>query len=209
MLGESIKGYKITRRLGRGAMGEVWMAEQPIVDNIKVAIKVLLGEWSDDAQIVERFFNEARAVSRIKHAGVAKIHDVGFHNGSPYLIMELLEGETLAARLRRGGRLPIGHVGEVGKQIASALEATHASRIIHRDLKPENIFLVHDHEPINRERAKILDFGIAKLSSAVGRTAKGPMGTPGYMGPELWVDAAQADARSDVYAFGCIAFEMC
>ena len=209
MIGETVKDFRITGRLGKGGMGEVWVAEQQIVKT-KVAIKVLLAELSKDQQLVQRFFNEAIAVSRIKHAGIVRIYDVGFHGGSAFLIMELLEGETLASRIRGAGRLPLGQVGEIGRQIASILEATHAAHITHRDLKPDNIFLVQDAELASRERAKILDFGIAKLGTAVGMTGTGgTMGTPGYMAPEQWTDASKADARADVYAVGCIAFQMC
>jgi serine/threonine protein kinase len=209
MIGETIKDFRITGRLGKGGMGEVWMAEQQIVKT-RVAIKLLLGERSKNQQLVQRFFNEAIAVSRVKHAGIVKIHDVGFHDGSAFLIMELLEGETLASRIRGSERLSLGQVGEVGRQIANILEATHAAHITHRDLKPENIFLVQDAEFASRERVKILDFGIAKLGTTVGLTASGgTLGTPAYMAPEQWTDAAKADARADVYAVGCIAFEMC
>jgi serine/threonine-protein kinase len=209
MIGETIKDFRITERLGKGGMGEVWVAEQQIVKT-KVAIKLLFAELSSNQQLVQRFFNEAIAVSKIKHAGIVRIYDVGFHHGSAYLIMELLEGETLASRIRRAGRLPMGQVGEVGRQIASVLEATHAAHITHRDLKPDNIFLVQDAELASGERVKILDFGIAKLGATTGLTGtSGGMGTPGYMAPEQWADAAKADARADVYAVGCIAFEMC
>src|SRR5689334_2922050 len=143
MIGETIKDFRITGRLGKGGMGEVWMAEQQIVKT-RVAIKLLIGELSKDQQLVQRFFNEAIAVSRVKHAGIVKIHDVGFHDETAFLIMELLEGETLASRIRGSERLSLGQVGEVGRQIANILEATHAAHITHRDLKPENIFLVQD-----------------------------------------------------------------
>jgi len=209
MIGETIKDFKITARLGKGGMGEVWVAEQQIVKT-KVAIKLLLADVSHDKQHVQRFFNEAIAVSKIKHAGIVKIYDVGFHAGSAYLIMELLEGETLASRIRRAGRLPMGQVGDVGRQIASILDATHAAEITHRDLKPDNIFLVQDAELASGERVKILDFGIAKLGTATGLTGTGgSMGTPAYMAPEQWADSAKADARADVYSVGCVAFEMC
>jgi serine/threonine-protein kinase len=209
MLGEIINGYRIKQWLGRGGMGEVWMAEQQIATYFKVAIKILLPAFSNDPLIVDRFFDEAKAVCRIKHAGIAKIHASGHHNESAYLIMDLLEGETLAGRIRRMKRLPLANVGELGKQISSVLEATHAENIIHRDLKPDNIFLVQDREPPGGERVKILDFGIAKLGSTAGRTGLGPMGTAAYMAPELWTDPAAADARTDVFSVGCIAFEMC
>jgi serine/threonine-protein kinase len=209
MIGEVIKDFRVTGRLGKGGMGEVWVAEQQIVKT-QVAIKLLLSELSSDQQLVQRFFNEAIAVSRIKHAGIVRIHDVGFHSGSAFLIMELLEGETLASRIRRAGRLSLGQVGDIGRQIASVLEATHAAHITHRDLKPDNIFLVRDAELASGERVKILDFGIAKFGTAIGLTgAGGTMGTPGYMAPEQWTDAGKADGRADVYAVGCIVFEMC
>jgi tRNA A-37 threonylcarbamoyl transferase component Bud32 len=209
MIGEVIKDFKIIGRLGKGGMGEVWVAEQKIV-RTQVAIKLLLAELSGDQQLVQRFFNEAVAVSKIKHAGIVRIYDVGFHGGSAYLIMELLEGETLASRIRNAGRLPLGQIGDLGGQIASVLGATHAAHITHRDLKPDNIFVVQDAELANRERVKILDFGIAKLGTTTGLTATGGMmGTPGYMAPEQWDNAAKVDGSVDVYAVGCIAFKMC
>ncbi|HEU4731511.1 MAG TPA: serine/threonine-protein kinase [Kofleriaceae bacterium] len=209
MIDEVIKDFRIRRRLGKGGMGEVWLAEQQIVKT-KVAIKFLVADVSSDHQLAQRFFNEAIAVSKIKHAGTVKIFDVGYHHGSAYLIMEMLEGETLATRIRRAGRLPLGQVGDFGRQIAGILDATHAAQIIHRDLKPENIFLIQDAELASGERVKILDFGIAKLGTATTMTgAGGTMGTPGYMAPEQWGNAASVDGRADVYALGCIVFKMC
>jgi tRNA A-37 threonylcarbamoyl transferase component Bud32 len=209
MFGEVIKGFEVIRRLGKGGMGEVWVAEQQIIKT-KVAIKFLLPELSHDQELVSRFFNEAIAVSRIKHAGIVKIADVGFHKGAAFLIMELLEGEPLGARIRRVGRFSLEEVRDIGWQLASVLGATHAAGITHRDLKPDNIFVVPDDELSCGERVKILDFGLAKLGSAVGITGSGTtMGTPSHMAPELWRDAASAAAPADVYAVGCILFEMC
>src|SRR5258708_34321836 len=108
-------------------MGEVWAAEQQLIKT-RVAIKVLAADVASEAK-VRRFFNEAIAVSKIQHAGIVKIFDVGFHGGRAFLIMELLDGETLASRIRRGGRLTIGHAADVGRQIASVLDATHAAGI--------------------------------------------------------------------------------
>ena len=212
MIGEVIGNFRIVSRLGRGGMGEVFLAEHQKIGT-KVAIKVLLPELSRDKAHVDRFFNEALAVSRIKHAGIVKIFDVGFHDkaGSAYLIMELLEGESLAGRIARAGRLPLGQICDVGRQIANILEATHAEGITHRDLKPDNVFLVRDAELASRERVKILDFGIAKLTGTLaGGSPKtmGTMGTPGYMAPEQWGDSAKVDWRADVYSLGCLAFEM-
>ncbi len=209
MLGETIKDFKITARLGQGGWGEVWAAEQQIVQT-KVAIKLLSEAISQDARHVNRFFNEARAASKIKHAGITRIFDVGFHKQRAYLVMELLEGDTLSHRLHQLGRLPLAQVIEIGRQIASVLEATHAADIVHRDLKPDNVFLVRDEELASKQRVKVLDFGIAKLGEvAITATGSGSMGTPPYMAPEQWTDAAKADARADIYSLGCMLFELC
>jgi serine/threonine protein kinase len=208
MLGEEIGNFRVVSRLGRGGMGEVYLGEQLNIKT-KVAIKVLLPEISSDMQQVQRFFNEAVAVGRINHAGITKIFDVGFHLGRAYLIMELLEGESLAARIQRSGRLSIWQAADFGKQIASVLEATHAAGITHRDLKPDNVFLVLDGELAGGERVKILDFGIAKLGATnLTATSAKSMGTPTYMAPEQWKNAAKVDWRADAYALGCVAFEM-
>ena len=189
-------------------MGEVYLAEQLKIKT-KVAIKVLLPHISADKAHVERFFNEAVAVSKIAHAGIVNIFDVGFHSdGQAYLVMEYLNGETLSSRIKRERRLPLGQVSEIGRQISSILDATHKAGITHRDLKPDNVFLVPDSEV--GERVKILDFGIAKLSSNSGvtATAVGAMGTPDYMSPEQWKNAKNVDWRTDAYALGCLTFEM-
>jgi serine/threonine protein kinase len=211
VIGETIGNFRITSRLGAGGMGEVFLAEQKNIET-KVAIKVLRPEISVDRQHVDRFFNEARAVSRIKHAGTVKIFDVGFHaTGHAYLVMEFLEGETLAARIHRTTRLSVAQICDIGKQTCGVLEATHSAGITHRDLKPDNIFLVSDAELASGERVKILDFGIAKLTgttAAGGPRTVGTMGTPAYMAPEQWGDAAKVDWRADIYSLGCVMFEM-
>jgi tRNA A-37 threonylcarbamoyl transferase component Bud32 len=207
VIGETIKDFKIIRRLGAGGFGEVWMAEQQLIGT-QVAIKLLHGSMSDDKQHLQRFFSEAVVVGKIKHAGIVKIFDVGFHEGRAFLIMEFLEGETLSSRIETAGQLPISQVAEIGRQIASILEATHAVRIVHRDLKPDNIYLVFDAELASKERVKVLDFGFAKLG--MGLTATGEtMGTPAYIAPEQWDHAAQVDGGADVYSLGCILFKMC
>jgi hypothetical protein len=210
VIGQAIGNFRIVSRLGRGGMGEVWLAEQQSIGT-KVAIKLLQRVISEDTDQVRRFFNEARAVSQIRHAGIVKIFDVGFHDGQAYLVMEHLEGETLGRRIRRLGRLRVGRLADVGRQIASVLDATHAAGITHRDLKPDNIFLVPDHELASRERVKVLDFGIAKLTGTIASGSprtQGTLGTPGYMAPEQWGDAAKVDWRADAYSLGCVAFEM-
>ena len=210
MIGEKIGHFEIIARAGRGGMGEVFVAEHAAIKT-RVAIKILHAAVSSNTDHVQRFFNEARAVARIQHAGIVKIFDVGFHADRAYLIMEYLEGETLAARLRRTTRLSPRNTAEIARQIANILDATHHAGIIHRDLKPENVFLVQDRELASGERVKVLDFGIAKLSGTLtgpGPTTVGTMGTPAYMAPEQWSDSSTVDWRADVYSLGCIVYEM-
>jgi serine/threonine protein kinase len=190
VIGETIGHFQIIARAGRGGMGEVFVAEHATIKT-RVAIKVLHAHVSANTSHVQRFFNEARAVARIQHAGIVKIFDVGFHPSQrAYLIMEYLEGETLATRLRRTRRVAPRTAAEIARQIASILDATHHAGIIHRDLKPENVFLVQDRELASGERVKLLDFGIAKLSDTLGAdgpTTVGAIGTPAYMAP--WTGA--------------------
>ncbi len=212
MIGEVLGNFKFVSKLGAGGMGEVYLAEHTKIGT-KVAIKLLRPELSADKAHVDRFFNEALAVSRIRHAGIVKIFDVGHHDktGAAYLIMEFLEGESLAGRIARVGKLPQSQICDIGRQSASILDATHAEGITHRDLKPDNIFLVKDAELASRERVKILDFGIAKLTGTMaGASPKtvGVMGTPGYMAPEQWGDSSKVDWRADTYSLGCVVFEM-
>jgi len=209
LIGERIGHFEIVARAGRGGMGEVFVAEHATIKT-KVAIKVLHADVSANTDHVQRFFNEARAVARIEHAGIVKMFDVGFHSsGRAYLIMEFLSGETLAARLRRAHRLSPRDTAEIARQITSVLDATHHAGVVHRDLKPDNVFLVKDRELASGERVKILDFGIAKLSGTLtGPTTIGTIGTPAYMAPEQWSDSSTVDWRADVYSLGCILYEM-
>jgi eukaryotic-like serine/threonine-protein kinase len=209
VIGETIGNFQLVQRLGRGGMGEVYRAEHKDLQT-PVAVKLLNDDISENTEHVQRFFNEARIVSKIKHAGTVKIFDSGFHKGRAYLIMELLDGESLAGRLERGP-LPADQAVDIARQIASVLDSTHRQGVIHRDLKPDNIYLVHDDERASGERVKILDFGIAKLSgSTMANSPKtsGTMGTPAYMAPEQWSDSSQVDWRADAYSLGCVIFEM-
>ncbi len=208
MIGTAVGNFRIIRQLGKGGMGEVWEAEQESIKT-KVAIKLLRADVSADASHVQRFFNEAVAVSKIRHAGIVKIFDVGFLGTQAYLVMELLEGETLTRRITRTGRLAVREACEIARQVAGVLDATHAAGIIHRDLKPDNVFLVPDAELPSGERAKVLDFGIAKLGSVgITSTSVSSMGTPLYMSPEQWRSVAKVDGRTDAYSLGCVVFEM-
>ena len=219
MIGEMLGSYKVVSKLGEGGMGVVYVAEHPMIGR-RVAIKLLLPELSRDQEIVARFFNEARSTASIRHAGLVDVFDFGYHggSGSAFLVMELLEGESLGARLRREHRLSLGLALVVARQVAGALAAAHAKGIVHRDLKPDNLFLVPDRDVVGGTRVKVLDFGIAKLAAdgavpgAAGsgnlRTRTGTvMGTPLYMSPEQCKGAGAVDHRSDVYALGCILFE--
>jgi eukaryotic-like serine/threonine-protein kinase len=208
-----VGSYRIIGKIGEGGMGAVYVAEHTLIGR-QAAIKVLQREMSHRQDLVTRFFNEARAATAVKHPGIVEIYDFGYHtDGSAYIVMEYLEGETLAARLRRTRTLPAARAAALGRQVAGALGAAHARGIIHRDLKPDNIFIVRDPDITDGERTKILDFGIAKLAACdqpgISKTRTGEvMGTPTYMSPEQSKGAGNVDARTDLYALGCILFEM-
>ena len=200
--------------LGTGGMGAVYLAEHPLIGK-RVAIKVLHPEFASDPGAVSRFFGEARAVNEIGHASIVDIIDFGQVEGQAtplvYLIMEYLEGKSLAQWLRDGGPLPAPTALAVAAEVADALAASHDRGIVHRDLKPDNIFLVRRPRG-GGDAVKVLDFGIAKLcgdgrNSARTRTGV-VMGTPSYMSPEQCEGRGRIDARSDIYALGVVLFEM-
>src|SRR5262245_50259879 len=198
--GSRLGPYEIVGRLGSGGMGEVYRARDPRLDR-EVAIKVL-PDGVADRKHLQRFGQEARAAGALNHPSVLAVHDVGTHEGAPYVVSELLEGHTLRARLE-GGALPVRKALDLGLQIARGLAAAHDKGIVHRDLKPQNLFVTEDG------RAKILDFGLAKLTRP-GRLADGDagdsaatrsgmvMGTVGYMSPEQ-VRGEAVDHRSDIF----------
>jgi serine/threonine-protein kinase len=194
-------------------MGAVYMARHPFIDR-KVAVKVLRASLANDPAVVQRFFNEAKAANAIRHPNIIDILDVGLlpDGRTPYLTMELLEGESVAKRLKRGLMSPEQAV-DVALQTAAAVTAAHAEGIVHRDLKPENLFLVRDRKT-GQEVVKVLDFGIAKLRGTLSgdavRTQTGAlMGTPPYMSPEQCRGiSGEVDHRTDVYALGIILYEM-
>jgi len=213
LIGERVNNYQIISLLGEGGMGAVYLAEHPFMGR-KAAIKVLRREFAEDANLVERFMNEARAANAIRHPNIIDIIDVGrLPSGIPYLMMEYLEGQALAARIQAERTLGIPDALNVGIQTASALKAAHAKGIVHRDLKPDNLFLVPD-DAGSLSRVKVLDFGIAKLraelSGGSGKTQAGAiMGTPPYMSPEQCRGVSdEIDHRSDIYSLGIILYEM-
>jgi serine/threonine protein kinase len=151
VIGAALGTYTIERELGRGGMGAVYVGSHSLLGR-RAAIKVLLPELSRNQAVVNRFFNEARAATAIKHPGIVEIYDFGFAtDGSAYIVMELLAGESLADRLRRG-RLPLATAIQIARQTAAALGAAHRAGIVHRDLKPDNIYLVPDAETAIGER---------------------------------------------------------
>jgi serine/threonine-protein kinase len=212
MQGTPVGSYVITGQIGEGGMGVVYAANHALLGR-PAAIKVLLPEFSRNQDIVNRFFNEARAATAIRHPGIVEIYDFGYlGDGSAYIAMELLDGQALAARLAARRTLPANEALWIVRQIAGALGAAHARQIVHRDLKPDNVFLVRDPEVPTGERIKLLDFGIAKLAGdgtpQSQRTRTGAvMGTPTYMAPEQCRGVA-VDHRADLYSLGCILFEM-
>ena len=193
-------------------MGTVFLGEHMLLGR-RAAIKTLLSTVAINEEIVERFFNEARAAAAISDPGVIQIFDFGYHvDGTAYIVMELLEGEALSARIDRLGKLPLPDALRLARQIAGSLATAHACNIVHRDLKPDNIFIVRDVEAQGGERTKILDFGICKVGPMEGDVAvtqAGAMvGTPVYMSPEQCRGTSDVDHRSDIYAFGCLLFHM-
>jgi eukaryotic-like serine/threonine-protein kinase len=213
VIGKRFGNYRAVSLLGEGGMGAVYLAEHPEIGR-RVAVKVLRPEMIKDPQLLLRFLNEARAANAIRHPNIIEILDSGTTpEGTPYLVMELLEGEVLSGRIRRLGKLSLGDALEFSYQAASALAAAHDKAIIHRDLKPDNLFIVPDPSDPARERIKVLDFGIAKLQTfPTGggmQTRTGTlMGTPVYMSPEQCLGTKTIDNRSDIYAMGIIMFEM-
>jgi serine/threonine protein kinase len=209
--------YLLGKKLGSGGFGVVFRAHDTSLDR-EVALKFLHAEHTATPQMLSRFLQEARSAAKIAHPGIVTVYECGqiagtgsAADGSAYIAMELLQGESLTDRLARCGRLDPPAAMEIARQVASALEAAHRAGIVHRDLKPDNIFLVPDSAVGTGERIKVLDFGIAKLSrasSGVETQSMTVFGTPRYMSPEQCRSAAAVDARSDIYTLGCILFEL-
>ena len=210
MIGEVLGNYRIVTELGSGGMGTVYYGEHSMIGR-RAAIKVLNAEVSSNQDIVSRFLSEARAANNIRHPNIVDITDFGHERKIHFLVMELLEGETLGARLERVRTIHENSGARILMQVAAGVGAAHDVGIVHRDLKPENIFLTnHKDYP---DHVKVLDFGIAKLVAhqwqASHRTATGiVMGTPWYMSPEQCTGDQNLDHRSDIYSLGCVAYEM-
>ncbi len=210
LVNRRVGNFVVERLLGQGAMGSVYLAVHDTLRR-RVAVKVLQPHLALDEQLVQRFVDEAQIVSSLGHAGIAQIFDFGrLDDGQLYATMEYLDGKDLEDALAREGALSAGRVASIGVQVASALAIVHDQDIVHRDLKPANLFLAVDGE--GTERVKILDFGIAKLDESTGarkRTAAGHVvGTPEYMAPEQASAAGNVDGRTDIYALGCVLYEL-
>jgi serine/threonine protein kinase/Tol biopolymer transport system component len=222
--GAKLGPYEIQSPLGAGGMGEVYRAKDTRLDRT-VAVKVLPSHLSSDPELRQRMEREAKAISALQHANICTLYDIGSQDGTDFLVMEYLEGQTLADRLGKGA-LPLDQILKIGTEIAQALEKAHQQGIIHRDLKPANIMLT-------KAGAKLMDFGLAKPEFSIASQAIGPftpstptmnlasltsaaspltqkgsiVGTFQYMAPEL-LQGAAADARSDIFSFGCVLYEM-
>jgi serine/threonine protein kinase len=203
--GTRLGPYEVLAPIGAGGMGEVWRGRDTRLDR-SVAIKVLPAEFAQNAQLKLRFEREARAISQLNHPNICTLYDVG----DSYLVMELLDGESIADRLGRGP-MPLVEVLKYGAQIAEALDKAHRAGIVHRDLKPGNVM-------ITKTGAKLLDFGLAKsgvgLGNLDGATEHKPLtqegtilGTFQYMAPEQ-LEGEEADARTDIFALGAVLYEM-
>ena len=210
--GVRVGPYELGSSLGAGGMGEVFRAKDTRLGR-DVAVKVLPASFASDADRLHRFEQEARAVATLDHPNVLVVHDVGAYEGQPWIVTELLDGESLRERLREG-RLPPRKAVEIAIQVARGLAAAHEKGIVHRDLKPDNVFLTRDG------RAKVLDFGLARIDplslDREGETQAAPkeqtspgmlLGTVAYMSPEQ-ARGRPADARSDVFALGAVLYEM-
>src|SRR6516225_207251 len=210
--GAKLGPYEILSAIGAGGMGEVYKARDTRL-NRTVAIKVLPSHFSDNSEMKSRFDREAQTIAGLNHPHICVLHDVGHQEGTDYLVMEYLEGQTLAQRLEKGA-LRLDEALKIAIEIADALDKAHRQGVVHRDLKPSNVMLT-------KSGAKLLDFGLAKLKQETQQaptmsmmptnadvTAKGTiLGTLQYMAPEQ-LESQKADARTDIFAFGAVLYEM-
>ena len=211
--GTTVGEYRVEKKIGEGGMGAVYSAVHPMIGK-RAAIKVISAALGTDASAVNRFVQEARSVNQIGHPNIVDVFAFGeLPDGRNYFVMEHLQGESLAERIARAP-MQLGEVIEIIDQVADALEAAHEKQIVHRDLKPDNVYLAASRG--GRMMVKLLDFGIAKLSSADGPETGGGiaktrtgmmMGTPGYLSPEQ-ARGRNVDHRTDIYALGCMTFEV-
>ncbi len=213
MIGTSLGPYKILEQLGAGGMGEVYLGEDTRL-GCKVAIKVLSEEYASDPERLARFEQEARAAAALNHPHIAAVFDIGTEGDTHFIVQEYLEGQSLRERLEKGA-LPLDKALDLAAEVGEALIAAHKAGIVRRDLKPDNVFVTEEGH------AKVLDFGLAKLTEVaapaggglsmsptmLGTVAGQVLGTAGYMAPEQ-VNGEAVDHRADLFAFGCLLYEM-
>ncbi len=192
--------YEVLSLLGVGGMGNVYQARDLELDEL-VAVKVLLPHVVGAPGALERFRREVKLARRVTHANVARVFDLGEHGNDRVLTMELVDGESLGAKLRREGALPFQKVVSIARAVCAGVGAAHDAGVIHRDLKPDNVLLSAEG------RVVVTDFGIARAASEPGRTA-GVFGTPAYMAPEQIDERSVIDHRAEVYAVGELIYEM-
>lgn len=206
LIGQRLGEYEVLHPMAQGGMGRVYVAEQPTLGK-KVAIKVLLPESAGDRELVQRLHVEARAIAALRHPNIVDVYGFGsLPDGQPYLVMELLDGQSLSTRLRERGPFGVAEVLTVLEQTMGALSAAHAARVIHRDLKPGNLFLAV--LPSGGWHVTVLDFGLAKQLDRDALTAPDVvLGTPSYMPPER-IRGEPASDRSDIYSMGVVAWEL-
>lgn len=212
MEGSLVGPYRVIAKLGQGGMGAVYSAENTKT-GLTVVLKILLRQHTRDKELLWRFFNEAKTASQLDHDNIVAVYDAGrMDDGTAYIAMEYLPGQTLGELLDKQQTLSVAAGAYVCLCMARALEAAHREGIIHRDLKPDNIHIVPDEAAPHGFRVKLLDFGIAKLmggDASSERTATGVMlGTPAYMAPEQCRSLRSIDGRADLYALGCILYEV-
>lgn len=202
LTGTQLNDYRVLRRLGRGAMAEVYLAEQQSLAR-QVALKVLSSELAAQSSYVERFKQEARSAAALVHANIVQVYEVGQSGGSHFIAQEYVAGQNLAEWMHRHGQVEPGRVLDILRQVAAALTKAHERGIVHRDVKPENIMLARSGE------VKVADFGLARATTdETNRTQAGvTMGTPLYMSPEQ-IEGRAIDSRSDIYALGVTAYHM-
>jgi len=203
--------YRLERELGRGAMGTVWSAAHTTLGQ-RVAIKLIAPEHVESPEARLRFGNEAKAAARLKSRHVVQVIDDGQTvEGTPYIVMEYLEGETVEQKIERVGNLPLAEAVRITTHVCRALSRAHAQNIIHRDLKPANIFICKSEDDEHGWIAKVLDFGVAKLigDGDASATKTGTLvGTPLFMSPEQVRGASRVDQRADIYSLGMVFYNM-